>query len=198
MACGQGQPPGVTATCTCRTAPLCNPPHRRRLHHHPSLAFPPLITIRPSPPSADLEKHCRPDAILSTNTSTIDIELVGAKMAGGRQAAERLVGAHFFSPAHIVPLLEIVRTKHTSAQVGGGGGGAGPDTVKGAATGGGPPGATCCVPLPPTPCSSLRGQLAAPPPPLLPRCCWTRWRWPGASRRRLWWLATARGSRSTG
>lgn len=73
----------------------------------------------------DLEKHCRPDAILSTNTSTIDIELVGAKMAGGRQAAERLVGAHFFSPAHVMPLLEIVRTQHTSAQVGRAGLGAG-------------------------------------------------------------------------
>lgn len=30
------------------------------------------------------------------------------------------MGAHFFSPAHIMPLLEIVRTEHTSKQVGGG------------------------------------------------------------------------------
>ncbi|KXZ50410.1 hypothetical protein GPECTOR_16g584 [Gonium pectorale] len=51
---------------------------------------------------ADLEKACRPDAILSTNTSTIDIELVGAKMGGGSSGpgASRLLGAHFFSPAH--------------------------------------------------------------------------------------------------
>eukprot|EP00198_Chlamydomonas_reinhardtii_P010029 XP_001699366.1 predicted protein [Chlamydomonas reinhardtii] len=67
---------------------------------------------------ADLEKACRPDAILSTNTSTIDIELVGAKMSGGAAARRRLLGAHFFSPAHIMPLLEIVRTKDTGAQVG--------------------------------------------------------------------------------
>ena len=61
---------------------------------------------------ADLEAACRPDAILSTNTSTIDISLVGAKT----RAAERIVGAHFFSPAHIMPLLEIVRTPQTSKQ----------------------------------------------------------------------------------
>ncbi|KAG2437676.1 hypothetical protein HYH02_011056 [Chlamydomonas schloesseri] len=65
---------------------------------------------------ADLEKACRPDAILSTNISTIDIELVGAKMAGGAAARRRLLGAHFFSPAHVMPLLEIVRTKDTGAQ----------------------------------------------------------------------------------
>eukprot|EP00199_Chlamydomonas_sp_CCMP681_P001081 CAMPEP_0119102552 /NCGR_PEP_ID=MMETSP1180-20130426/1265_1 /TAXON_ID=3052 ORGANISM="Chlamydomonas cf sp, Strain CCMP681" /NCGR_SAMPLE_ID=MMETSP1180 /ASSEMBLY_ACC=CAM_ASM_000741 /LENGTH=722 /DNA_ID=CAMNT_0007086861 /DNA_START=27 /DNA_END=2195 /DNA_ORIENTATION=+ len=61
---------------------------------------------------ADLEKYCRPDCILSTNTSTIDINLVGAKTS----AADRILGAHFFSPAHIMPLLEIVRTERTSAQ----------------------------------------------------------------------------------
>jgi hypothetical protein len=30
---------------------------------------------------------------------------------------ERVVGAHFFSPAHVMPLLEIVRTQYTSKQV---------------------------------------------------------------------------------
>lgn len=62
---------------------------------------------------ADLERVCRPDAILSTNTSTIDIDLVGAST----KAQDRIVGAHFFSPAHVMPLLEIVRTQHTSKQV---------------------------------------------------------------------------------
>ena len=62
---------------------------------------------------ADLEKACRPDAILSSNTSTIDISLIGKKT----RAADRIVGAHFFSPAHIMPLLEIVRTSETSKQV---------------------------------------------------------------------------------
>jgi enoyl-CoA hydratase/3-hydroxyacyl-CoA dehydrogenase len=56
---------------------------------------------------------CRPDCILSTNTSTIDIDLVGANT----RAQERIVGAHFFSPAHVMPLLEIVRTSRSSKQV---------------------------------------------------------------------------------
>lgn len=64
---------------------------------------------------ADLEASCAPHAILATNTSTIDIELVGAKLKPATR--ERVVGAHFFSPAHVMPLLEIVRTRHTSKQV---------------------------------------------------------------------------------
>ncbi len=39
-------------------------------------------------------------------------------MGAKTKAADRIVGAHFFSPAHIMPLLEIVRTKNTSKQVG--------------------------------------------------------------------------------
>jgi len=62
---------------------------------------------------ADLEKACNPQCILSSNTSTIDISLIGKKT----DAADRIVGAHFFSPAHIMPLLEIVRTEQTSKQV---------------------------------------------------------------------------------
>ena len=64
---------------------------------------------------ADLEKACGPQCILSSNTSTIDISLIGKKT----QAADRILGAHFFSPAHIMPLLEVVRTSDTSKQVGG-------------------------------------------------------------------------------
>ena len=62
---------------------------------------------------SDLEKACSAECILSSNTSTIDISLIGKKTS----AAERIVGAHFFSPAHIMPLLEIVRTNDTSKQV---------------------------------------------------------------------------------
>jgi enoyl-CoA hydratase/3-hydroxyacyl-CoA dehydrogenase len=62
---------------------------------------------------ADLERACRKDAILASNTSTISLDLVSAKT----HAADRIVGAHFFSPAHIMPLLEIVRTDRTSKQV---------------------------------------------------------------------------------
>ncbi len=61
---------------------------------------------------SDLARVTRPDAWLATNTSTIDIHVV-AQAAG---APERVLGTHFFSPAHVMKLLEIVRTKETSPQ----------------------------------------------------------------------------------
>lgn len=62
---------------------------------------------------ADLEKFCPPHCILASNTSTIDLNLIGEKT----RSHDRIVGAHFFSPAHVMPLLEIVRTQRTSPQV---------------------------------------------------------------------------------
>uniref|UniRef100_A0A803Q504 3-hydroxyacyl-CoA dehydrogenase n=1 Tax=Cannabis sativa TaxID=3483 RepID=A0A803Q504_CANSA len=62
---------------------------------------------------SELEKYCPPHCILATNTSTIDLNLIGEKT----KSQDRIVGAHFFSPAHIMPLLEIVRTNKTSPQV---------------------------------------------------------------------------------
>ncbi|KAK7291475.1 hypothetical protein RIF29_06644 [Crotalaria pallida] len=62
---------------------------------------------------SDLEKICPPHCILASNTSTIDLNIIGEKT----RSQYRIVGAHFFSPAHIMPLLEIVRTDKTSAQV---------------------------------------------------------------------------------
>ncbi|KAI7733393.1 hypothetical protein M8C21_002009 [Ambrosia artemisiifolia] len=61
---------------------------------------------------SEIEKVCPPHCILATNTSTIDLNLVGEKL----RSQDRVVGAHFFSPAHMMPLLEIVRTEKTSAQ----------------------------------------------------------------------------------
>ena len=61
---------------------------------------------------ADLERVCNKNCILSTNTSTIDITKIGANLG----CPERLLGAHFFSPAHVMQLFEIVRTPATSAQ----------------------------------------------------------------------------------
>ncbi|KAK3138997.1 hypothetical protein QOZ80_5AG0376290 [Eleusine coracana subsp. coracana] len=62
---------------------------------------------------SDLEKYCRHNCIFSTNTSTINLNLIGQKTS----SPDRIVGAHFFSPAHVMPLLEIVRTHQTSPQV---------------------------------------------------------------------------------
>ncbi|XP_015084741.1 glyoxysomal fatty acid beta-oxidation multifunctional protein MFP-a-like isoform X1 [Solanum pennellii] len=62
----------------------------------------------------DLEKYCPPHCILASNTSTIDLNLIVDEKS---KYADRIIGAHFFSPAHVMPLLEIVRTQNTSPQV---------------------------------------------------------------------------------
>ncbi|CAN6231229.1 unnamed protein product [Urochloa humidicola] len=61
---------------------------------------------------SDIDKICPPHCILATNTSTIDLNVVGEKT----KSQDRIIGAHFFSPAHVMPLLEIVRTEKTSPQ----------------------------------------------------------------------------------
>ncbi|XP_017983880.1 PREDICTED: peroxisomal fatty acid beta-oxidation multifunctional protein AIM1 isoform X3 [Theobroma cacao] len=61
----------------------------------------------------ELEKVCSSCCILATNTSTIDLNVIGEKT----NSQARIIGAHFFSPAHVMPLLEIVRTEKTSPQV---------------------------------------------------------------------------------
>ncbi|EXB37513.1 Peroxisomal fatty acid beta-oxidation multifunctional protein AIM1 [Morus notabilis] len=62
---------------------------------------------------SEIEKACPSHCILASNTSTIDLRLVGEKTS----SQDRILGAHFFSPAHVMPLLEIVRTEKTSPQV---------------------------------------------------------------------------------
>ena len=63
----------------------------------------------------DLEKHCNDKCILATNTSTIDLNRISEKMQPKNRS--RVIGLHYFTPAHVMPLLEIVRTEHTSPQV---------------------------------------------------------------------------------
>ncbi|GAV57484.1 ECH domain-containing protein/3HCDH_N domain-containing protein, partial [Cephalotus follicularis] len=50
---------------------------------------------------ADLENYCPPHCILASNTSTIDLNLIGEKT----RSQDRIIGAHFFSPAHVIPLV---------------------------------------------------------------------------------------------
>jgi 3-hydroxyacyl-CoA dehydrogenase len=57
-----------------------------------------------------LDGIVEPEAILATNTSTLDV----AKLAEVTRRADRVLGLHFFVPANIMPLLEIVRTRETS------------------------------------------------------------------------------------
>jgi 3-hydroxyacyl-CoA dehydrogenase len=62
---------------------------------------------------ADLAGVARAETILASNTSTLDIDEFAR--ASGRP--QQVVGHHFFSPANIMKLLEIVRGKDTSAEV---------------------------------------------------------------------------------
>src|SRR5690606_6344187 len=51
----------------------------------------------------EIEKIAKPDAILATNTSTLDVDRIAEVVA----TPERVIGMHFFSPANIMRLLEI-------------------------------------------------------------------------------------------
>ncbi|MGO4917310.1 3-hydroxyacyl-CoA dehydrogenase NAD-binding domain-containing protein [Pseudogemmobacter sp. W21_MBD1_M6] len=59
-----------------------------------------------------LDAILAPDAIIATNTSYLDID----RMAQETTRPDRVIGLHFFSPAHIMKLLEIVRASHSSDQ----------------------------------------------------------------------------------
>ena len=60
-----------------------------------------------------LGEVCKPGAIIATNTSTLDVDVLAAD--SGRPA--EFLGMHFFSPANIMRLLEIVRGRHTAPEV---------------------------------------------------------------------------------
>lgn len=60
-----------------------------------------------------LDKVIRPDAILATNTSYLNPDEIAAATAH----PERVLGLHFFSPAHVMRLLEVVRCARTAPDV---------------------------------------------------------------------------------
>jgi 3-hydroxyacyl-CoA dehydrogenase len=61
---------------------------------------------------AKLDAICKPNAILASNTSTLDID----EIAASTKRPEQVLGLHFFAPANIMKLLEIVRGNATSPQ----------------------------------------------------------------------------------
>lgn len=61
----------------------------------------------------ELDKVMKPSAILATNTSYLDIDAIAAETSRPSQ----VLGLHFFSPAHIMKLLEIVRGEKTDPAV---------------------------------------------------------------------------------
>lgn len=62
---------------------------------------------------ARLESVVAPQAVLATNTSTINLD----RLAAALEHPERLVGLHFFNPAHHMPLVEVIRHRGTAAGV---------------------------------------------------------------------------------
>ncbi|HYL11939.1 MAG TPA: 3-hydroxyacyl-CoA dehydrogenase NAD-binding domain-containing protein [Terriglobales bacterium] len=61
----------------------------------------------------ELDRVCKPGAILASNTSTLDID----EIAQATSRPQAVIGTHFFSPANVMRLLEIVRGKLTSKEV---------------------------------------------------------------------------------
>jgi 3-hydroxyacyl-CoA dehydrogenase len=62
---------------------------------------------------AELDRAARPGAILASNTSTLDIDAIAA----ATNRPEMVIGHHYFSPANVMRLLEIVRGRQTSPMV---------------------------------------------------------------------------------
>jgi 3-hydroxybutyryl-CoA dehydrogenase len=59
---------------------------------------------------AELDRICRPDTVLATNTSALSV----TEIAAATTRPERVVGMHFFNPAPLMPLVEIVRAELTA------------------------------------------------------------------------------------
>jgi 3-hydroxyacyl-CoA dehydrogenase len=62
---------------------------------------------------AELDRICKPGAILASNTSTLSIDEIAATTS----RPESVIGTHFFSPANVMRLLEIVRGNKTGKDV---------------------------------------------------------------------------------
>ena len=60
-----------------------------------------------------IENYCREDAILATNTSVMSPTEISEKC----KRRERVVGAHFWNPGHLIPLVEVVKSDFTTEQV---------------------------------------------------------------------------------
>jgi 3-hydroxybutyryl-CoA dehydrogenase len=59
---------------------------------------------------AELDRITQPDVVLATNTSALSV----SEIAEATEHPERVVGMHFFNPAPVLPLVEIVRTERSS------------------------------------------------------------------------------------
>lgn len=60
-----------------------------------------------------LDELCPQEAILASNTSALSITLIAEKA----RHKERIIGTHFWNPAYLIPLVEVVKTKDVSEEV---------------------------------------------------------------------------------
>ncbi|KIC11774.1 3-hydroxyacyl-CoA dehydrogenase [Leisingera sp. ANG-M1] len=60
-----------------------------------------------------LDAHCKPGAVLATNTSYLDVD----EIAAATSRPQDVIGLHFFSPAHVMKLLEVVVAEKTAPEV---------------------------------------------------------------------------------
>jgi 3-hydroxyacyl-CoA dehydrogenase len=61
----------------------------------------------------ELDRVCKPGAILASNTSSLDVDVIAASTS----RPQDVIGLHFFSPANVMRLLEVVRGKATAPDV---------------------------------------------------------------------------------
>mgnify|MGYP006080821107 CR=1 FL=1 len=61
----------------------------------------------------EIQNNCADDVIIATNTSSLSV----SEMAAHAKRPEQVIGMHYFSPVPKMPLLEIVKTEHTSKEV---------------------------------------------------------------------------------
>ena len=61
----------------------------------------------------ELEQYCSPQTVFATNTSAISITEIASKV----RKKERVVGTHFWNPPYLIPLVEVIGGRHTSAEV---------------------------------------------------------------------------------
>ena len=59
---------------------------------------------------AELDKLCKPETILASNTSSISITAIAA----ATKRADKFIGMHFFNPANVMKLVEVIRGANTS------------------------------------------------------------------------------------
>ena len=62
---------------------------------------------------AKLEKYAKPEAVLASNSTSFPI----SQIASGLKTAARMIGLHFFMPAHLIPCVEVVYGEKTSPMV---------------------------------------------------------------------------------